>query len=167
MPFDTIGRYTAGWSNFKDAAILGKVLGPIADRYASQALLTAGLVIKAGGGVLTKIGAAAFYGTAGGSLVTIAAGTDMPALTGNTIAANSFNVFCFFIDNASVVTVAAGTAGTAIGLVKFPQFPLGKALVGFLLVTHSATFTGNTTALDTATTVYFSPTGPFDPTILL
>ncbi len=164
---DTIGRYNAGWSNPKDAVILGKTLGPVADRLSTQAVKTAGLVIKAGGGVLAKIGAADFYAIVQGSHVTIAASTDMPALTGNTIAANSFNAFCFFVDIAGVVTVAAGTAGTALGLVKMPQFPLGKALVGYLLVTHSATFTGNTTALDTATTVYFSPTGPIDPTILL
>ena len=43
---------------------------------------------------------------------------------------------------------------------------IDKALIGFLLITHSSTFTGGTTALDTATTVYVSPIGAFDPTIL-
>jgi Lhr-like helicase len=51
--------------------------------------------------------------------------------------------------------------------VKFPEFPEGKTLVGFLIITHSSTFTGGTTALDTATTVYVSPVGAFDPNILL
>ncbi len=164
---DTVARYLAGMADNKDAYSLRRVLEPLADRYSSQMLSTAGLLIKAGGGVLAKTGAAACYGVASGKMVTIAASTDMPALTGNTIAANSFNVFCFFIDSASVVTVAAGTAATTIAGIVWPQFPVGKAMVGALLITHSATFTGNTTALDTATTVYLSPIGPFDPTVLL
>lgn len=167
MATDTITRYLVGMAGTKDAYTILRVVAPIADRMSSQMLTTAGLVIKAGGGVLTKTGAAACYGTASGKLVTIAASTDMPALTGNTITANSFNVFCFFIDSASVVTLAAGTQATTIAGIVWPQFPVGKAMVGALLVTHSATFTGNTTALDTATTVYLSPIGPFDPTVLV
>lgn len=164
---DTVTRYLEGLHDHKNRYHLRRLFRPLADRLSSQALLTAGLVIKAGGGVLTKIGAAAFYGVAGGSLVTIAASTDMPSLTGINITASNFNVVCFFIDSASVVTVAAGTQATTIGGVVFPQFPESKALVGFLLITNGSTFTGGTTALDTATTVYFSPTGPFDPTVLL
>jgi hypothetical protein len=132
----------------------------------SQATSTAGLVIKAGGGVLAKIGAAAFAGVANGVPVAIAASTDMPALPG-TITAAKFNVYCFFIDAASVVTVLQGTEGATLAAAKFPQFPVGKALVGYLVVTHSSAFTGGTTALDTATTVYVSPVGAFDPTINL
>jgi hypothetical protein len=132
----------------------------------TQPLASAGLVIKAGGGVLAKTGATPYYATVGGRLVTIAAGVDMPALTGLTITANSFNVAVFFINAAGTTSVRFGTEGTALGSVKFPDFPLDRALVGFLIITHSATFTGNTTALDTATTVYVSPVGAFDPTIL-
>ncbi len=164
---DTVGRYFQSLSNYKDAAIIQRVLGPIADRYSSQALTTAGLVIKAGGGVLAKTGAAAFFGVASGRLVTIAGGTDMPALTGVAIGAGNYNVVCFFIDSASVVTAAAGTQAAAIGGIVWPQFPVGKALVGALLITYASAFVGGTTALDTATTVYLSPTGPFDPTIAL
>jgi hypothetical protein len=102
----------------------------------------------------------------GGRLVTIAADTDMPALTGLTIAANSFNVACFFVNAGGTVSVLFGTPGTAIAAVTFPDFPRDRALVGFLLITHSSTFTGGTTPLDTATTVYVSPVGAFDPTII-
>ncbi len=164
---DTMSRYLAGLTNTSDAYALNRIVSPLGDRFSSQALSSAGLAIKAGGGVLAKIGAADFYAVAGGTLVTIAASTDMPALTGNTITAANFNVACFFVDSASVVTVAFGKQATAIAGVVFPQFPVRKALVGFLLITHSATFTGNTTALDTATTVYFNPVGAFDPTVLL
>jgi hypothetical protein len=131
----------------------------------TQPLASAGLLISTTN-TLAKTGATPYYGTVGGRLVTIAAGVDMPALTGLTITANSFNVAVFFINAAGTTSVRFGTEGTALGSLKFPDFPLDRALVGFLIITHSATFTGNTTALDTATTVYVSPVGAFDPTIL-
>lgn len=164
---DTITRYVAGLSNPMDGYNLQRVLSPLGDRFSSQPLNSAGLVIKAGGGVLTKTGATDFYAIAGGVLVKIAAGTDMPSLAGISITAANFNVVCFFVDSAGATSVAAGTQGATLGAVKFPQFPVGKSLIGFLIITHSSTFTGNTTALDTATTVYVSPLGPFDPTVLL
>jgi hypothetical protein len=164
---DTISRYLAGVSDAQTARALRYTTRPIADRLSSQAITSAGLVIKAGTSTLAKTGASDFYATVQGKLVTIAAGTDMPALTGISITATKYNVVCFFIDSASTVTVAAGTQGATIAAVAWPPFPEGKALVGVLLITHSSTFTGGTTALDTATTVYISLTGPFDPSILL
>ena len=161
-----VNQQLAGVASQSDQKALLPLLNALADRMSSQATSTAGLVIKAGGGVLAKIGSVAFAGVASGVPVAIAAATDMPALTG-TITANKFNVYCFFIDSASVVTVAQGTEGATLAAVKFPPFPVGKALVGYLVITYASTFTGNSTALDTATTVYVSPVGAFDPTILL
>jgi len=161
-----VNQQLAAMDSQNEQAALRPLLNALADRMSSQATSTAGLVIKAGGGVLAKTGAAAFAGVANGVPVAIAAATDMPALTG-TITANKFNVYCFFIDSASVVTVAQGTEGATLAAVKFPPFPVGKALVGYLVITYASTFTGNSTALDTATTVYVSPVGAFDPTILL
>jgi hypothetical protein len=163
---NTIQQYLSPLASATDKAAISTLLQFIASRLNSVATASAGLVIKAGGGVLAKIGATAFRGTVNGRQVTVAASTDMPALTGLTIAANTFNVACFFIDAAGTVTVAFGTQGGTAAAVVFPDFPVDKALVGFLLITHSSTFTGNTTALDTATTVYVSPVGAFDPTIL-
>ena len=161
-----VNQQLAAMDSQNEQAALRPLLNALADRMSSQATSTAGLVIKAGGGVLAKTGAAAFAGVANGVPVAIAASTDMPALTG-TITANKFNVYCFFIDSASVVTVAQGTEGATLAAVKFPPFPVGKALVGYLVITYASTLTGNSTALDTATTVYVSPVGAFDPTILL
>lgn len=163
---NTIQQYLQLIGSGNDRSALQSVLSVIAAEHNTQALTSAGLVIKAGTSVLAKTGSAAFYAIVNGRLVTIAGSTDMPALTGLTITANSFNVACFFVDSAGTVTVRFGTEGTALGRVKFPDFPIDRALVGFLLVTHSATFTGNTTALDTATTVYVSPLGAVDPTLL-
>lgn len=164
---DTMTRLLAGITEVRFRTALRRILRNICDRYSTQPLTSAGLVIKAGASTLAKTGAADFYACVQGSLVKIAASTDMTALTGLTIAANTFNVACFYVDMAGVVTLATGTQGATVGAVVFPQPPDGKALVGFLIITHSATFTGGTTALDTATTVYVSPLGAFDATVLV
>jgi hypothetical protein len=90
----------------------------------------------------------------------------MPALSGS-ITAAYYNVFCFFVDSAGTLTSAMGREGASLAAVDFPDFPLGKALVGYLVVTYASAFVGGTTALDTATTVYVSPIGPFNPNALL
>lgn len=164
---DTMTRWLAGVSAAATASSLRQILYPLVDRYSTQPLRTAGLVISSGGATVAKIGAADFYASVGGVLVKIAASTDMPALTGITITAAKFNVVCFYVDVAGTVTALAGTQGATLGAVVFPVPPIKKALVGFLIITYASTFTGGTTALDTATTVYVSPLGPFDPSALV
>lgn len=149
-----------------DKRALRPLLNALADRMSSQATSSAGLAISAGGSTLAKIGATPFAGVAAGVPVAIAAGTNMPALSG-TISAGKYNVFCFYIDSASVVTALMGTEGATLANVVFPQPPVGKALVGYLVVTYASAFTGGTTPLDTATTVYVSPVGAFDATITI
>ncbi len=162
----TITQHLAGLPGESARKAVRTPLIAIGDRLSSCATSTAGLLIKAGGGTLAKTGSVAFQGTVQGTPVTIAASTDMPALVGS-ITAAYFNVFCFFIDQASVVTVAMGIEGSTLAKVKFPAFPEGKTLVGYLIVTYASAFVGGTTPLDTATTNYVSPVGAFDPTILL
>jgi hypothetical protein len=166
MAVGFVGSYLEGIAAVKDQRAVDFITTPIGDRMSSQPLNTAGLVIKTGGSTLAKTGATDFYAVANGILVKIAASTDMPALTGINITATKFNVVCFFVDSGGTVTAAAGTQGAALGNVVFPQFPKNKALVGFLIITYAGTFTGGTTPLDTATTVYVSPLGAFDATIL-
>lgn len=137
------------------------------DRMGSQMYSNSTLVIKGAAGVLAKTGAAISYGVASGRPVIIGAGTDMPALTGLNIGAGKFNLVCFFVDPAGTLSVRMGIEGATAAAVKFPNFPEGKALVGFLSITYASAFVGNTTALDTATTLYFSPTGALDPSITL
>lgn len=166
---DTVSRYLISLVDDKGAYNLQRIFNPLADRYSSLALNTAGLVINAGASPLAKIGAADCYLVVRGILVKIAAGTAMPALTGINAPAGGFNVAMFFVDSAGVVTVAGGAAGATLGAVQWPQFPVGKALIGFLIITNAGAFTGGTTALDGGTTIYISPTlgGGFDPTVLL
>lgn len=163
----SISQFLAGLDGESNRAALAPILLALGNTLSSQATSTAGLVVTATAGhYVPKTGSAAFAGVASGVPVAIAGGTDMPTLVG-TITAGSYNVFCFFIDQASVVTVAMGVEGTTLAKVKFPTFPQGKALVGYIVVTYASTFTGGSTALDTATTVYVSPVGAFDPTITL
>ena len=162
---DTLTRYIGTMAASNDANALRPVFEPLVDRYSSQPLASAGLVISSTA-TKAKIGATAFHAVTKGRLVTIAAGTDMPALVGS-ITAASFNVFCFFIDSDSTVTVAMGTEATTRVDVTFPPFPKEESLVGFLIVTYSSTFVGGTTALSTATTQFISPIGAFDPSVLI
>lgn len=164
---DSMTRWLEGFNDDREGYALRNILLYLVDRSSSQPQTSAGLVISAGGATTAKIGANDFYACVQGTLVRIAASTAMPALTGINITANNFNVACFFVDVAGTVTVAAGTQATTRGGVVFPQFPQGKSLIGYLLITNGSTFTGGTTPLDTATTVYVSPLGPFDPTVLV
>lgn len=153
--------------------VVRRLLGHLARPINSQALVTAGLVITATTGKkVPKTGAADSYYSAAGTLVKIASGTDMAALAG-TVTNAKFNVFCFFVDAAGTKTSAMGTEGGTLAAVKWPDFPADKALIGFIIINPTGTgnFVGDTTALDDATvapnTVYCSPIGAFDPTVLL
>lgn len=165
----TLLQYLSGMASAKDSIAVRGAVAPLTDRFSSCAVNSAGLAIKAGGSALAKIGATDFYAVVNGTLVKIAASTDMPALTGINISAGYFNVVGFFVDQAGNVTVSAGQEGATLGAVRFPPFPQQKALIGFLLITYASAFQGGTTPLDTATTVYVnaSTAGAFDPSALL
>jgi hypothetical protein len=163
---ETITSNIEGIVDHRSRHFLRRILLTGGDRYSSQPMTTAGLVISSGGAATAKIGATDFYACANGVIVKIAAGTAMPALTGINNTAAYFNVACFFVDNAGTVTVLGGTQGASLGTVKWPLFPYKKSLVGYLIITYASAFTGGTTPLDTATTIYVSPTGAFDPSFL-
>jgi hypothetical protein len=167
----TITQWLNTISEVRHRAALQAVLNPIGDRLSTQTLTSAGLVIKAVGGVLVKAGAA-FYAMVQGKLVTKAINTDMAALAG-TVANATFNVYAFFIDSAGNLTSAMGTAATTLAGVVFPPIPQGKACIGFVIINPTGTgnFVGNTTALDDVTVVpnavYVNTIGAFDPTVLI
>lgn len=164
---DTIIRFLAAIPDQLSRRAIRVPVESIGDRMSSQPLTSAGLVISAGGSALAKTGASDFYASVNGILVKIASGTNMPALTSAaSFAAGSFNVVCFVVDSAGTVTMLPGAQGTTLAKVIFPEFGKNKALVGFLIITYASAFVGGTTPLDTATTVYVSPLGAFDPTIL-
>lgn len=165
---DTMVRWIAGLKDAANQNFLRALLSPLFDRQTSFPITTAGLVIKAGASALAKTGAAVSYYLANGILQKVAAATDMPALAG-TVTNAKFNVFCFFIDSAGVTTSVMGSEGSTLATLKFPQFPLKKALIGFIIINPTGTgnFVGGTTALDDATVVpnavFVSPLCGFDP----
>lgn len=163
---DTLARWLEGIATPKDAWTLRKINEPLFDRMSSACLTSAGLLITSGGATTAKTGSSDTYLVVNGVLVKVAASTTLPALVGS-ISAGFFNVFCFFVDSAGTVTSAAGTQGATLNTLVFPQFPKQKALLGFLIVTYASAFTGGTTPLDTATTVYVNSTEAFDPACLI
>jgi hypothetical protein len=169
--FSTLQQYLNGLKDANAVKALGEPLRAIADRLSSQALGSAGLVIKAGGGVLVKNGTAIDV-LANGVPVRLAVNTDQAALVG-TVTNATFNVFCFYLDSAGTGTTLMGTAGATLAQVKFPQTPKGKALIGYVRVNPTGTgdFVGGTTALDDGTVVpnaiYVNTQGAVDPSVLL
>ena len=124
--------------------------------------------IKTNGSAIVKTGASAYYGIAGGTLVTKGAATDMAALVG-TVTNAKFNVFVYYIDSAGNLTSAMGTEGATLAAVVFPLTPEGKAAIGFTIIhpTGTGNFVGGTTALDDATVApnaaYINLVAPFNP----
>lgn len=151
------------------AAQLRFVLKDVYDRLSCQSLASAGLVIKAGASALVKTGATAWHGTVKGKLLTIAAATDMPALSGTVVNA-TFNVFVFSTDADGNRFTRMGTAAATRAAVKWPVITPNHTLIGFAIINPTGTgnFVGGTTALDDATVVpnaqYVSLVGAFDPT---
>jgi hypothetical protein len=172
MFVDTLSRWMGNVRDELTKRSVRACFTPVFDCMSSAMISTAGLVIKTGGSALAKSGAAAAYAIANGVLQKIAAATDMPALVGS-VANTKFNVFCFFIDQAGVITTAMGTEGATLAAAMFPDFPLQKALVGFIIINPTGTgpFIGGTTALDDATVVpnavFISALAGFDPDCLI
>lgn len=145
-----------------------RLLQPLFERLRTCTLSTAGLVIKGAGSALVKTGAAITHYIVKGDMRSIAAGTDMPALSG-TVTNAAFNVYVFLADSSGTVTSAMGTEGASIDKVVWPATPTNKAIIGYITVNPTGTgnFVGGTTPLDDATVVpnvkYISPVGVFDP----
>ena len=165
---DNVTRFLAGVSDQRTRQALLPILRAIADRYSSQCHSSAGLTFTAANAV-DRTGAAITYGTANGVPFSIAATTNMAALAG-TISNGSFNVYVHYIDRNAVLTTAMGLQATTWPGVKFPETPVGKAIIGYVRVNPTAAdFIGGTTNLDAAgvNTVFQNFTGAVDPTLLV
>ncbi len=168
---DNLARWIAQFRDGLNQNIVGTVMFPVFDRMTSVPLTTAGLVIKTAGSALVKTGAAACYVLANGSLRSIAAATDMPALVG-TVTNATFNCYAFFVDQGGTVTSQMGIAGSTLATMALPPLPKNKALLGFVIINPTGTgnFVGGTTPLDDATVVpnavYINAMSGFDPQCL-
>ncbi len=169
---DTVTRYLAGVASGSDKESLRAILNPIADRLSSQTLTSAGLRIKGGSASVTVQAHTLIHAIAQGVPITKAVDTDMAVLSGSVTNAK-FNVYCFYVDSGGTLTSAMGTEGAAFANVVFPVTPVGKALIGYVLVNPTGTgpFVGGTTQLDDGTVVpnavFVNTIGAVDPSILL
>jgi hypothetical protein len=167
---DTVQRFLGQWVNYPGQQAISTPLKAVADRLSCQCLTSAGLAIHGAGSALVKAGSVV-YAAAQGVLVTKGANTDMAALAG-TVTNATFNVYAFFIDRAGTLTSAMGSAGATLAAVTMPTPPVGKAMIGFVVINPTGTgdFVGGTTALDDGTVVpnaaYVNTLGAFDPTVL-
>ena len=162
---NNLERRLMGFNSPTQKRGLELTLGPVIDGSVSQNLVSGGLAIYAAGSTQAKT-TATVYSVVDGVLVLTAAYA-MPALTGFNVGAGKFGVCLFLVDQYGTISIAYsdGTAA-AIGNIVFPVVPTGKACLGFILVTYVGAFTGGTTPLDTATTVYFNSVGDFNPGII-
>lgn len=169
MFFDTLTRWLESAQDSTTRWTLRKIIEPLFDRMSSVGLTISTPVINAGGAAFAKMGAADSYFVVNGVLVKIAAATALPALTGANAIQNGFIIVCFFVDQAGALTMLFGpTSGTTLALAKWPQFPKQKALIATLIITNAGgVFTGGTTALDTATTIYIAGNEGYDPYCLI
>jgi hypothetical protein len=167
---DTIANRLMNVSSGRDKEVLQFILKNTVGLTQTVALTSAGLLIS---GTTTKVATAAapFYCMVKGRLVRLGNSTDMAPLVG-TVTNAKFNVYCFYVDNAGTLTSAMGVEGAAIGSVLFPDKPIDKVFIGFVIINPTGTgpFIGGTTALGDVTVVpnaaYVSLVGASDPTIL-
>lgn len=96
----------------------------------------------------------AFHAIVQGTLLTVAAGTDMPALSG-TVTADEFGIYVWLVDSAGAITQATLATGATLAAITFPTVPIDKAVVGAVIVNPTGTgdFVGGTDDLDDATVV--------------
>ena len=148
-------------------ALRATLAAVVADKAAQNSYLMAGPVpvIKAGSSALAKTGATLMLANVNGTLVSVAASTDLPAFVGS-IATLKAAAWPFYIDSAGTVTIGTKTADaadavTALKLIE--ATPTNKALLAIIVVLNGAgtTWVGGTTALDSAsvTTTYYAPIG--------
>lgn len=166
--YDTLTQVLAGLeAAMSDRESLRRLLEPMFDHWSSQMHGDVGLVIKAVSSTLAKTGATATVGVVDGSPISVAAATDMAALSG-TVPQNQYGVFVFYVDKFGAQGSMMGQPATNLVDVKFPTIPLKRAVEGYLIVRKTdAAFVGGTTALDAANTTvtYVNVRGAFDPTL--
>jgi hypothetical protein len=128
----------------------------------NRSLSSANLAIKAGGSVLAKTTTASVH-IVQGVPVSIAADTDMPALTGMAVNGGDNGLATFYVDRAGALSVVITPSVLQGAALVFPATPENRTCIGYIRVSRtSGTFTGGATALDAAstTTTYASPVDP-------
>lgn len=166
---ETIARYVGSLTIGRDKDDLFKLFNALGDRLSSQALKAGTLAIAT---VTQNVKLTnTIQVVANGVYVSRAAADPIFTLTAaHSVAINQFNVLCLYCDSAGTVSGKMGIPGASAAAVKFPEAPVGQAMIGFLMISAGANvFTGGITALTggTVTVTYVDVTGAFDPTVIL
>lgn len=132
-----------------------------ADLYQRQALNSAGLAVNGAGNPAYKV-SNTVLAMVNGTLVSKATAA-FPALTGYNLTSAQVGAIVAVMDVAgNLVNLCAGPA-TTLGQLSFPPVPPGYVCLGVVILNTAATFTGGTTAMDTAGITYVNVVGPFNP----
>lgn len=119
------------------------------------------IAIKAGSSALAKLTNAAIL-VINGIIVRIAA-ADLPALTtAASLATGEKNIVLFLSNVSGTTSIVFGTKSTTYAGIVLPSVnPATHVVLGGILITAAATFTGGTTALDATdiTAEYFDADG--------
>jgi len=164
---ENLTRRIAVFYDKTEASSLLQVLTDVYERFRSVCFSSAGLVIKGVASAVVKTGSAATNLVVQGVLRSIAASTDMAALSG-TVTNAAYNVYVFSVDSSGTLYSQMGTEGATLEVVRFPNVPPTRATLGYITIhsTGTGNFVGGTTALDDATVVpnvvYINTTGAFD-----
>jgi len=154
---EKIKQYLAGAGiPFPDAVERG-----LADLYQRQPLASFALAVNGAANPAYKTGVTSFAMVTG-SLVSKAS-TAFPALTGYNLTAAQVGAILPCMDvTGNLINVFANPAAT-LGALQFPAIPPNYVCLGLVVLNTAATFTGGTTAMDTAGITYVNQVGPFNP----
>jgi hypothetical protein len=142
-------------------AFADQVERAIADLYQRQALNSAGLAVNGAANPAYKV-ANTVLAMVGGTLVSKTTAA-FPALTGYNLTSAQVGLIVAAMDvSGNLVNIFANPAAS-IGQLSLPPVPPNYVCLGVVLINIAATFTGGTTAMDTAGITYVSQVGPFNP----
>lgn len=129
-----------------------EVLGAHMNAVACSLLTDPGLRIVGGSASALAEHQNALYAVVNGVILTVAAGTDLPALVG-TVSNAEFGLFVWTVDSAGTVAQLTLATATTLGGITVPSIPDNKAVVGAIIINPTGTgdFVGGTTLLDDGT----------------
>jgi hypothetical protein len=124
-------------------------------------------ITNAAAALVFRTGTNARLAIAGGALQRVAASTNFPAMTGLSVPTGSKVLIVHTIDRSGTLGQYWGPISPVVAGCTFPDLPLDNAVVGLVLLENAtgSTFTGGTTALDTAniTLTYANAPGSVSP----
>lgn len=139
------------------------LVNDLAMRAKTQLLDSAGLTTN---GTITKSGEVGLA-LVNGSLISIAADTNMPSLGSTALAtATGYNVYVYTVNADGMFTTTAGTQAAGTNTITLPNIPDSEAMVGFLLLYNGSNTSflpgTHTLTAGSITATYYNTVGMVD-----